>query len=266
MLRLNLVNLLPVILLASPITGMSLPEDREQAINIQADSAERSASNGKEKTIYTGNVVMVQGSLKINGDLITILSENRSVTEIIALGKPAGFSQQTELEKPPTEGQAEKIQYQLVNDTVVMLNKASLVQGASVITGERIDYNMVTAQVKATGMVGVDAAGNPKKGDENSGRVNMILEPKRKTESNSNDALKNETAAINTIGDAVTAQPEILDAKTITATTKAAVTTHPVTIDPEQKVEPNKETNEQKTTKPTPETEIRNSNADAVSH
>ncbi|WP_339672541.1 lipopolysaccharide transport periplasmic protein LptA [Dasania marina] len=162
-------------LFSSP--GWTLPEDRAQPITIQSDSAEQRIVDGKETTLYNGSVVMVQGSLHIKGDTVTVFSENRSVTRIVAIGKLAFFSQQNEAEKPPVEAQAETIEYQLSNDTIVFLNQATLTQGASSLSGQRIDYNTNTAQVKAAGsQEGNEAASS-------TGRVNMVLEPKRKNDS-----------------------------------------------------------------------------------
>ena len=75
-----------------------------------------------------------------------------------------------------------------------MLEKASLTQGTSLVTGERIDYNINTAQVKAAGAI------NTQTGKTNSGRVNMVLEP-AKEEPNSDKPIAPETET------AITVQP-----------------------------------------------------------
>lgn len=149
-----------------------LPGDNEQPINIQADSAEQSITDGTEKTIYTGNVIMTQGSLLINGGQVTIFTKDHEVTQIIATGKPAHFKQQSGLEKKPIKAYANRINYDLEDETVVMLDDALLRQGGDTVEGKRIDYNIATERVKAR------SASNS--------QIHMVLQPKRKKATNGN--------------------------------------------------------------------------------
>lgn len=163
--KLTARTLLAIITLSIAVLSWSLPNDREQPINIQADAAEQVIHEGREKTIYTGNVIMTQGSMLIEGDEVTILSQERSVTKIIATGKPAHFKQQSEQQQHPTKAYAQRINYDLGDEAIVLLNDASLMQGGDTISGKRIDYNIATEQVKAA--------------STNDSRVNIVLEPKK---------------------------------------------------------------------------------------
>lgn len=177
--RSKLYNTLSKILVLS-LSGLinslhALPDDRYQPINIQADTAEQSRQDGKEKTIYRGRVTMIQGSLHIYGSQVTIYTQNHAVAKIIAEGLPAQFSQQTDVDTLPIVAKAERISYDLASDNIIMIVNASMTQGASIVSGERIDYNIATNEVKA--------AGNDDSSPQQStgpGRVNIILEPKQK--------------------------------------------------------------------------------------
>jgi lipopolysaccharide export system protein LptA len=158
--------LLAAALLANSSASFALPSDREQPINIKADQAEQQQSQGGEKTVYSGNVIMTQGSMLIAGDEVTIFSKDRKVTRIIAVGQPAHFKQQTEQDEKPIDAYGQRIKYNLVDDTVVLLDNASLLQGGSTISGKQIDYNLATEQVKAA--------------STGSSQVQMVLEPTRK--------------------------------------------------------------------------------------
>ncbi|WP_019529753.1 lipopolysaccharide transport periplasmic protein LptA [Dasania marina] len=261
-------------------SGWTLPEDRAQPITIQSDSAEQRIVDGKETTLYNGSVVMVQGSLHIKGDTVTVFSEDRSVTRIVAIGKLAFFSQQNEAEKPPVEAQAETIEYQLSNDTIVFLNQATLTQGASSLSGQRIDYNTNTAQVKAAGsQEGSEAASS-------TGRVNMVLEPKRKIDSaetngmsapiaNPSPAPKPESESESEPKPAPEPEPvsvpapvsDDVSATAVDAPTPAAISA--ATPTPTPTVQPNTTGND-KASAPTddhtnPKTDLKDSHADAVS-
>ena len=81
-------------LLAAAMTNAAaLSTDREQPIEIEADTAE--ADDGRGVTIYTGDVVIVQGTMHINGDVVTIYFDgNQDITKVVAEGEPAKFKQQ----------------------------------------------------------------------------------------------------------------------------------------------------------------------------
>lgn len=148
----------------------ALPDDNEQPISIQSDSAIQKTLESGETTEYFGNVQMIQGSLKINGEHITIHSKDREVTSILAIGTPATFEQQSDRESPPVEAQAETLDYQLKDETVILLVDACIKQNGSTVTGKRIEYNIAAEKIKASG------------GDTDSSRVNMILLPDGKAD------------------------------------------------------------------------------------
>ncbi|MGK0441933.1 MAG: lipopolysaccharide export system protein LptA [Pseudohongiellaceae bacterium] len=185
--------------------SFALPSDREQPISIQSDSAEQKMMDGKERTVYKGNVIMTQGSLHLKGDVVTVLSKDRSVTHIIAKGGLAFFSQMSEIENPPIEAKAEIIRYQLEANTITMTKQASLTQGGSTISGERIDYNTLTSQVKA--------AGNPSTASDSAskGRVNIILEPSRKTDIHSETKIDSSIDDATVSADQAVAKPQTVE-------------------------------------------------------
>lgn len=144
---------------------MALPEDSGLPINIQSDRASQKAFENGEKTEYFGNVLMTQGSLKISGDHIIVLSKNRKVTSIKALGTPAHFEQQSDPNKAPIKANASRLDYQLKQDIVILSDNASIEQNDTTVSGKRIEYNIATEQVKASS------------GKEKSSRVKMVLIP-----------------------------------------------------------------------------------------
>jgi lipopolysaccharide export system protein LptA len=66
------------ILLLCSVSAQALPDDRQQPITIESDSAERNEQSGL--TQYLGNVVIRQGSVLIDADRVTITTKTiRSV-------------------------------------------------------------------------------------------------------------------------------------------------------------------------------------------
>jgi lipopolysaccharide export system protein LptA len=164
---LNCGSLAATLLLAS-VTALALPDDSSQPINIQSDRASQVSLADGEKTEYFGNVVITQGSMKINGDHIVIHSHERRVTSIVATGTPAQFEQQSDPAKAPIKAEANTLNYKLNNDTVVLTENAYIEQDGTTVSGNQIEYNIGSEQVRASG------------NKENSSRVKMVLIPEQK--------------------------------------------------------------------------------------
>jgi lipopolysaccharide export system protein LptA len=144
---------------------LALADDNQQPINIQSDRASQQTLVDGEKTEYFGNVVMTQGSMKINGDHIIIHSQQRQVTTIVAFGHPAKFEQQSDPQKAPVKAQANTINYQIKNETIALADNANIEQDGTIISGEKINYNIASEHVIATGGGNIDS------------RVKMVLVP-----------------------------------------------------------------------------------------
>jgi lipopolysaccharide export system protein LptA len=155
----------------SAAPSYALPDDQNQPINVQADSAEKI----KEKVYYRGNVTMTQGTITIKGETVTVESLNNKVQRLIADGEPAHFSQKPDLDKGLINATADNIDYQLVSDTVLLTKNANVEQTDSSISGERIEYDIKAQRVRASGLGGA--------GD--TGRVRMTLQPQTKSNDSS---------------------------------------------------------------------------------
>ncbi|ARN74861.1 lipopolysaccharide transport periplasmic protein LptA [Oceanicoccus sagamiensis] len=160
-------------------TSMALPEDSKLPINIQSDRASQKTNTDGEITEYFGNVLMTQGSLKISGDHIVVRSKNRKVISIVALGKPAHFEQQSDPAKAPIKADANKLDYRLKQDTVILSDNASIEQNGTTVTGQKIEYNIASEQVKAQG------------GKDESSRVQMVLIPETSSDTEASPTTEN---------------------------------------------------------------------------
>jgi lipopolysaccharide export system protein LptA len=178
-------------LLLTSKTVFSLPDDGQQPINFESDSASQSVlDNGNNKIELIGNVIITQGSLQINGEHITIEKAGDKVNIITAKGQPAHFQQQSAPTESPIKAQAKQIQYLLSDETLTLTEDASIAQDGSVFTGDRIIYNVATENVSASGT------------PDKSTRVTMVLEPSNKTpkqdtqtDSSNNNQVNNDDTA-----------------------------------------------------------------------
>jgi len=131
------------------IVALALPDDRQQTISIESDSAERNQKTGL--TVYSGNVIISQGSILIEADEITLHYQGSKISRIECTGTPASYQQ-----KPQTEGamlvaRAEHINYLLADDKIILKRNAVLSRNGTIVKGDSIDYDMKNETWKAKG-------------------------------------------------------------------------------------------------------------------
>lgn len=136
------------VLLSITSLAHALSSDKEQPIQISADKVE--IDNASGKSIYSGNVEMTQGSVLINGNNITILTDTEgNLKKADIIGKPASFKQ-TPDNKEQIDAKADRIEILYEDDEQVNLyQNAVLIQGTNRFTGDKIKYLTATDQVFA---------------------------------------------------------------------------------------------------------------------
>lgn len=157
---------LTVLLLALLPAAMTraLPDDQDQPIRITADTAIRDEKQGF--TVYSGNVHMIQGSMDIEADKITIYHATAQADKIVAEGKPARMQQKPAVDEPLVRARAEVIEYFKTENRVHLTKDAHITQDGSSVTGDSIDYFIAEQLVKAES--DRETEGN---------RVRVVIEP-----------------------------------------------------------------------------------------
>jgi len=126
----------------------SLPDDRDQPIRLTADTAIRDEKQGF--TVYSGNVHMIQGSLDIVADKLTIYHENAEADKIVAEGSPARMKQLPALDEEMVRARARTIEYYKLEDRVHLKIDAYITRDdGSSVTGDSIDYYIAEELIKA---------------------------------------------------------------------------------------------------------------------
>lgn len=160
--------------------AQALSTDREQPIVIEAAAAE--ADNRAQVTIYRGDVVITQGTLRITGDTVWIHYDNaNTITKAVSEGKPAKFRQLTDGKKDYMTADAERMEYHADQDLILLLGNARYGEGKDKITAPRIVYDSRRGRVKAGANPEGDQSnasdtGEPDKPD----RVRITITPKKK--------------------------------------------------------------------------------------
>ncbi|WP_058910818.1 lipopolysaccharide ABC transporter substrate-binding protein LptA [Entomohabitans teleogrylli] len=146
--KLSLHLVLASTLLAGSLPAFALTGDTDKPIHIESD--QQSLDMQGNVVTFTGNVVVTQGSIKINADKVVVTRPGgENGKEVIdGYGNPARFYQMQDSGKP-VKGNASHMHYELQNDYVVLTGNAQLEQLDSNIKGDKITYLVKEQKMQA---------------------------------------------------------------------------------------------------------------------
>jgi lipopolysaccharide export system protein LptA len=171
---LKLLQASALLLLLAPAATWGLESDRSQPIHIEADKA--TLSEQGEKSIYEGNVQLRQGTLKLQGNRMTVYLANKQVDRILLTGEPATLQQRPNNQDADQHAQADSIEYSATDERVILLGNARIWQtGDEEFRSERIVFNLKDNTVNAGGKDSQD-------------RVHITLQPKDKQASDNKNS------------------------------------------------------------------------------
>jgi len=150
-------------LFTSPLWALS--SDKTKPVEVEADSFH--LDDAKEVTIYSGNVIIIQGSMEILADEITVHGARGTTNKVVAVGNPVKFKQQPDGNQNLIRGEAKRFEYRVTRDILILTNNATLWQGGNTFSSNQIVYDSKRSIVKA--------------GDKRSGskRVKITLKPSK---------------------------------------------------------------------------------------
>lgn len=156
-------------------TAHALPSDRSKPISLVADKATYNDKTGF--TTYTGNVVIEQGTMKLQAASVTAqLNKDRQISTVTATGSPAQFQQQTEANKGLAKGQGQRIVYNADTGIIVLTGNALVTQDGASVRGGSLRYSMNKGDIEAIGSTPSSSSAS-NKNSNNSGRVQIIIPP-----------------------------------------------------------------------------------------
>ena len=162
----RIVGLLGVAAFCSPAALYALPGDADQPIRIVTDEAVRDEKTGR--TVYSGNVELVQGTIRITADKITVYKIATEGDKIVAEGTPARMQQQPKPDSAIMHAHGNVIEYYRNEERLHLRDNAQVEQGGSTVRGDRIDYFINEQIVKAA----TDDSGNKR-------RVEVVIPPRK---------------------------------------------------------------------------------------
>ncbi|NOU22049.1 MAG: lipopolysaccharide transport periplasmic protein LptA [Methyloglobulus sp.] len=149
--------------------GLSaLESDADQPITIDSNTA--TYDDVTATSTYTGNVISIQGSIKVNSDKLVVYFVEGDAEKLVFTGNKAKFKQTPNPGAEDITGEALTGEYYPKKNLLKLINEATVWQGTATYTSDLIEYDSKRSVVKA-GEKSSDAK-----------RVHVLLQPKQKTD------------------------------------------------------------------------------------
>lgn len=175
--------LLLTLLLAGPV--LAERADRDKPVNLEADRA--TVENANRTSVFTGNVVLTQGTLIIRADKMVVKEDSGGFRHATAFGNLVSFRQKRDGRDEYIEGWSERMEYDSKADKVQLFKKARLRRGQDEVEGDYISYDAVSEFFQVTGgQERADTQTNPNPAP--AGRVRIVIQPKNKQEDSATDS------------------------------------------------------------------------------
>lgn len=166
----------PSLLLLACLCGLlatgrawALKTDKSQPINVHSDNADFKADSkntGDGTAIYTGHVIITQGSIVMHGDKAVLRIVGNDLSTADVTGNPVTFEQHPD-QGEPMYGEAQELTYDAAKNEITFITNAKLSQqvlqnpakgvntgaspGQRLMTADVIRYNTDTQHVVAKG-------------------------------------------------------------------------------------------------------------------
>ncbi len=135
----------------------ALDSDRQQPLEIAADQAE--LNEGEGFSIYSGNVIITQGTMKIEASQVKVTFNDQGINTMLATdGHHDGLAYMSQQSEPSATGKSElmeawgeRIDFQINTEYLTVLGRAKLIQQGNQFSGHQILFDMPKDSVKASG-------------------------------------------------------------------------------------------------------------------
>jgi lipopolysaccharide export system protein LptA len=140
--------LLLLLMLASSL-ALAKSSDRNQPMYLDSDAQDGNMS-GDGVSIWTGNVLVKQGTIDIRAGRLELTQRNGDPVRAVFTGKQVSLKQQMD-DGSPIEMSADKVDYNLVTEEIELTGNYTVKSPRGTNSGQRMVYNVNTGNVKSGG-------------------------------------------------------------------------------------------------------------------
>jgi lipopolysaccharide export system protein LptA len=148
---------------------LALESDSDQPITIDSNTA--TYDDVTATSTYTGNVISIQGSIRVNSDKLVVYFVEGDAEKMVFTGNRAKFKQTPSEGAEDITGEALTGEYYPKKNLLILIEEATVWQGNATYSSKLIEYDSKRSIVKA--------------GDKSSDakRVHVLLKPKQEADS-----------------------------------------------------------------------------------
>jgi lipopolysaccharide export system protein LptA len=157
--------------LAGPSIAFAEKADRNKPIVADADKL--TLDNAKKVSIFEGNVVITQGSMKLTGDKVVIREDKDGFRFATGTGNPCTFREKRDGVEEYVDGHSLRFEYNGKTEVLELFEKAELQRGKDNVKGEYISYDTRSEFFRVNG--------NASKEPSGAGRVHAVIQPAPQT-------------------------------------------------------------------------------------
>jgi lipopolysaccharide export system protein LptA len=147
--------------------------DRDKPVHVESDKL--TADDLKKVSVFTGKVVLTQGTIRLTADTMTVRQDDKGFNYASAFGSPVTFRQKREGLNEWVEGVAQHAEYDGKAGRVELFDKVLVHRDHDQITGNYLNYDLNTETLKAQDSVA------PVKDKTPGSRVHVVIQPKSET-------------------------------------------------------------------------------------
>lgn len=141
---LGMLLMLPALAMAAPVAPRQAAAPTQGTVEVRADQAtfDQKAGTG----VYQGHAELIQGQRHLYANVIRLFTKNNKLVRVEATGKPVHM-----VEGDQFDATADKLVYNLDTHKLTLTGNAHIKHDGSTFDGARVEYNLNTKRVDASG-------------------------------------------------------------------------------------------------------------------
>lgn len=136
--------------LLAPALAHARTADRNQPMELDADSQDCNVADANSKCVFSGNVVIRQGTLDVRASRAEVVRRNGDIDQVVLTGSQATMKQQMD-DGTMMNAQADRIVYEPRKEILTLTGNFKIESPQGSNSGQKMIYNMATGQMQSGG-------------------------------------------------------------------------------------------------------------------
>lgn len=145
----SLIGLALACLLVPPLAH-ARSTDRNQSMELDADGQDCNVADANSKCVFSGNVVIRQGTLDVRASRAEVLRRNGEIDQVVLTGSQATMKQQMD-DGTMMNARADRIVYEPRKEVLTLSGNFKIESPQGSNSGQKMVYNMATGQMQSGG-------------------------------------------------------------------------------------------------------------------